>query len=156
MPLNVNFDLKADARRGMDQVEIEMMRIGLEVEKHAAQYLDDNKVNVDGDLKKSLTHEIERFQNLIRLKVGAGAKHAPYVHFGTKPHRPPLAPLVRWAKKKFGLDDKDAKRVGYAVVLKITKKGTEPKPFLDYAINKVADKVAERIQTAFLRGFNAV
>lgn len=155
MNLTLNFNLDADARRGMDEVERELMRIGLEVERHAANYLDDNKINVDGDLKKSLTHEVDRFLNLIRLKVGAGARHAPYVHFGTRPHWPPRAPLVRWAKKKFGLTDPDAKRVGYLVARKISREGTEPKPFLDYAIGKVESRIAERVQTAFLSGFNA-
>lgn len=152
MPLTVNFDLQEDARRGFDAIEVELTRIGLEIEKHAAQYLDDNKINMDGDLKKSLTHEIERFQNLIRLKVGAGAKHAPYVHFGTKPHRPPREPLIRWAKKKFGYDDEKTKEIAFRAIAKITKYGTEPKPFMDYALDKVAGDFAERIEAAFIRG----
>lgn len=155
MPVRVNFNLAIDTQRGLDAVEVEMTRVGLEIEKHAAQYLDDNKINVDGDLKKSLYHEIERFQNLIRLKVGAGSRHAPFVHFGTKPHRPPREPLIRWAKKKFGYDDEKTKEVAFRVIAKITRKGTEAKPFMDYALDKVADDFADRIQAAFMRGFNA-
>jgi hypothetical protein len=152
MSVRINFNLTEDARRGLDAVEVEMTRIGLEIEKHAAQYLDDNTINVDGDLKKSLYHEVERFMNLIRLKAGAGVRHAPYVHFGTKPHWPPRAPLVRWAKKKFGLTDRDAKRVGYLVSRKISRKGTEAKPFMDHALDKVAGTFADRVGAAFIRG----
>lgn len=154
MPTRINFNLQTDARRALDSVEQEMTRIGLEIEKHAANYLDENKINVDGDLKISLTHQVERFQNLIRLKVGAGARHAPFVHFGTRPHWPPRAPLVRWAKKKFGLTDQDAKRVGYLVARKISKKGTEAKPFLDHALGLISGTFAQRIGNAYLRGFN--
>jgi hypothetical protein len=153
MSVRINFRLTDDARRGLDAVEVEMTRIGLEIEKHAAAYLDAEKINVDGDLKKSLYHEVERFQNLIRLKSGAGVRHAPYVHFGTKPHWPPRAPLVRWAKKKFGLDDKDAKRVGFLVARKISKKGTEARPFMDKALEKIAGTFAQRVGAAYLRGF---
>lgn len=152
MPTRINFNLSAEARRGLDAVEVEMGVVGLEIEKHAAQYLDDNKINVDGNVKKFLYHEVERFMNLIRLKAGSSVRHAPYVHFGTKPHWPPREPLVRWAKKKFGLSDADAKRVGYLVARKIARDGTEAKPFMDHALAQVAGRFAERMGAAFMRG----
>jgi hypothetical protein len=152
MPARINFNLTDDARRGLDAVEVEMENIGLEIVKHAANYLDDNKINVEGDVKKFLYSEVDRFLNLIRLKAGSSVRHAPYVYFGTKPHWPPRAPLVRWAKKKFGLTDRDAKRVGYLVARKISRKGTEAKPFMDHALAKVAGTFADRVGDAFVRG----
>lgn len=58
-------------------------------------------------------------------EVGSSQAHVLFVELGTKPHMPPVAPLVDWAKSKFGLSDKEAKRVGYAVALKIKAHGTE-------------------------------
>ena len=70
MSVRRNFDLNQDFRRGMREVEKEMHRFGLIITKEAAEYLDDHKINVDGDLKKSITHEVEEF-----LEWGCYAAH---------------------------------------------------------------------------------
>lgn len=152
MPVRVNFNLSAEARQGLDAVEVEMTQIGEEIVKHAVRYLDDNEVNDTRLLGKSIVEDVDRFLNLIRLKVGAGAKYAPYVHFGTKPHWPKREPIVQWAKRKFALTDKEAQRVGYLVARKISRDGTEAKPFMDHALNQVAGRFAERMGAAFIRG----
>jgi len=65
------------------------------------------------------------------------APYALFVEFGTEPHRPPVKPLIEWAMMKFGMNEKDAKRVAYAVANKIAKYGTEPRPFLRNAMDSV-------------------
>jgi hypothetical protein len=171
MPLKRNFDLNEDFRRGMAEVEREMKLLGLQMVKDASQFLDDYKVNVDGTLKKSLVSEVDLFMNGLaaRLVVGAGAKHAEWVHEGTKPRDkfPPVAPIRRWVKKKLAIaDPQEIKRVAFLIARSIKERGTSmsapgvgdgprPKPFLDFALQKHQDKFASRMQGAFTRGFDA-
>lgn len=71
------------------------------------------------------------------------APYAAPVEFGTDPHMPPVKPLQKWAKKKLGLSEKEAKKVGWGVAMKIKKEGTEPKPFLRPAVEEAKEAFAE-------------
>lgn len=48
------------------------------------------------------------------------------VEYGTVPHFPPVAPLIRWVEKKFGthLSAGEQKSVAYAIARTIAKRGT--------------------------------
>ena len=74
------------------------------------------------------------------VSVIYSAPYADYIEYGTKPHTPPLEPIKDWAKRKLGLTDKEAENVAKMVVYKISKHGTEAKPYLrnavDYTIKK--------------------
>jgi len=172
MPFRRNFDLNEDFRRGMAEVKREMGILGLQMVKDAAGYLDEHKVNMDGDLKKSLDSEVELFLNGLaaKLTVGAGAKHAEWVHDGTKKRDkfPPIEPIRYWVRKKLNIvEEAEIKSAAYAIAKSIKERGTSMKgqprsaqgpigrPFLDFAINKHKDKFASRMQDAFNRGFNA-
>lgn len=156
MPYRQNFDLPRDLSRGLDEVEKLLHRIGNEIIRDAAEWLDDHKVNMDGDVKKSLTYQVDRFIDSVRMKAGAGANHAPYVHYGTKPHRPPIAPIRYWVKKKLNIiDEGEIKAVAHAVASKIAAKGTDAKPFLDTPFLKAQRHFARRIEAAFLKGLSA-
>jgi hypothetical protein len=57
--------------------------------------------------------------------VGTSLGYAEPVELGTKPHMPPVQPLVEWAEVVLGLDGKDAEQAAWAIARKISKKGTE-------------------------------
>ena len=166
MPLRRNFNLNDDFIRGIDAVEIEMTRIGLEIEKEAVQYLKGNDMNVDGTLQKSITHEVENFLAAVKLTVGAGANYALFVHDGTKPRKqfPPRKAIERWVKKKLGIRDaKEIKTVGFLIARSIKERGTSmrgegtgkgprKRPFLDFAIERRAKDFELRIEMAFMKG----
>lgn len=82
------------------------------------------------------------------------AKHAPFVNFGTRPHWPPLGPILAWVKRNLvrfqdtsgkSVDvirpggsiaqrarkspDSTALRVARAIQAKIAREGTAPVPF---------------------------
>ncbi|SDG61833.1 hypothetical protein [Thalassobaculum litoreum] len=57
--------------------------------------------------------------------IGSSQPHALHVELGTRPHMPPIAPLVDWAKAKFGVDPEEAERIAWGVARKIAAKGTE-------------------------------
>lgn len=59
--------------------------------------------------------------------VGTSLRYAEPVELGSKPHMPPILPLVDWATVVLGLDGKDAEQAAWAIARKIAKKGTEGK-----------------------------
>lgn len=63
-----------------------------------------------------------------------------FVEVGTKPHMPPLEPLVEWAKLKNKLSPKQALRFGKYVQMVIAKKGTKPQ----YIFEKTAIRLNEK------------
>ncbi len=56
--------------------------------------------------------------------VGSPLIYAPPVELGTRPHFPPIEPLVDWVKLKLGVPEKDARGVAFLVARKIARKGT--------------------------------
>ncbi len=57
--------------------------------------------------------------------VGTSLAYAVPVELGTRPHRPPVRPLIEWAAQKFGVSLEEAERIGWAVQQKIAKVGTD-------------------------------
>lgn len=51
--------------------------------------------------------------------------YAVPVEMGTRPHHPPVAPLVEWARIKLGLSPDQAEHVGFLIAKKIAARGTE-------------------------------
>lgn len=169
MPVRRNFDLNEDHQRGMQAVLQEMELIGLLMVRDMAKFLDDYKVNMDGDLKKSIGYEKELFLQGIgaRLTVGAGAQHAEWVHDGTRPRKkfPPIEPIRYWVREKLAIfDEQEIKSVAFLIARSIKERGTSmsapgagdgprPKPFLDFALSKHQDSFADRLQKAYLKGF---
>lgn len=99
----------------------------------------------EATLKKSGHVEREFLDKIIAYD----APHAPYLEFGTDPHHPPSAPIIAWAKRKFGLSDKEAQNVGWAIVQKIAKEGSDPHPFLRPSFDEGVSKASEIISRRF-------
>lgn len=62
--------------------------------------------------------------------VESSSPHAPHVEFGTRPHTPPVQPLIDWALAKLpGVDsEEEARSAAFAIRSKISKVGTKPNP----------------------------
>jgi len=52
-------------------------------------------------------------------------EYANYVEFGTRPHLPPVGPLILWALRKFGVGVDEAYDIAKGVQYKIAARGTE-------------------------------
>lgn len=78
----------------------------------------------------------------VLVEVGSSQPHVEFVEIGTRPHMPPVEPLVDWAKAKFGLDDEEARSVGYAVARKIRAHGTEGQHILAGVVEHNLDQVS--------------
>jgi hypothetical protein len=127
---------------------------GLKLEEMITDEIDAMHLNVSGEMKKSVAHQVQSrsLSRVYRLIVGTNVKTAdgyPYpvgVHEGTIPHWPPIAPIIEWVrkkgvagtysikthkrtggKKKVAAQDKSA---AYAIQRGIAKKGTAKHPFM--------------------------
>lgn len=79
-----------------------------------------------GGLKGSVSaRDLEINDDRIAGQVGTPLDYAVPVELGSKPHMPPVQPLVDWAAQKFGLTEEEAKTAGWAIAMKIKAKGTE-------------------------------
>jgi len=57
--------------------------------------------------------------------VGNPLIYAPGVELGTKPHMPPVTPLIDWVETVLDLNGAQAQSVAWAIAMKIKKKGTK-------------------------------
>lgn len=66
--------------------------------RQTAQHVRRNMPVAHGELRKSVQAERGRGKDRTAARVFADAPHAAPVETGSRPHWPPLAPLVRWVK----------------------------------------------------------
>lgn len=98
----------------------------LEMELLLQREVQDRTPTVHGTLRNSILAQEPRQENggIVGL-VGTPVIYAVPVELGTKPHRPPIEPLIDWARHALGLDENEAEGVAWAVAKKIQKFGTE-------------------------------
>lgn len=91
-----------------------------------------NKIDTGTLLK---TANIER--QFLNKQIVYPASYADHVEFGrSKGSFPPVAPLQKWARRKLGIKEKEAKSVGWAIAKSIQKRGIAASPFLRPGIEK--------------------
>lgn len=69
--------------------------------------------------------EPERLADQVLGVVSTPILYAVPVEMGTKPHHPPIQPLVEWARLKLGLSPEEAERAGFLIAKKIAAHGTK-------------------------------
>lgn len=114
-----------------------------------------------GTLRASIFGRVQAFGGGFGVEglVGTPLAYAPAVEFGTKPHRPPVQPLIDWARQKLALSGAEARSAGHAIAWKIARKGTKGAHMFRDAINENRDQIvrdfqqsAERIVTRIQGG----
>lgn len=98
-----------------------------------------------GVLSKSWFMEYDEARQTV--VIANPAEHALPVELGHKAAPVPIKPFVLWAKRKFSLDDKAARRVGFFIAMKKRVKPTEGKFF---ARNTFEASLSD-LNTAFLQ-----
>jgi len=86
--------------------------------------------------------------------LGTPAKYGEAIEDGTKPHFPPVKPILFWVKRKLGLTGKEAKSVAYAIVQKIGKKGTYGTHMFQYGFDRneqTVINILKQIQSDIVR-----
>jgi hypothetical protein len=110
----------------------------------------------DAGLRGSIFGEVREDDPLTLLGVvSSPLPYAEAVELGTKPHTPPIAPLILWAERVLGLsdtaDDKAATKAAYAVRGAIRERGTGGK----YMFRRGLEVSRERVERIFeAAGFN--
>lgn len=104
-------------------------------------------IGAGGGLRGSIAgQEPKRLADRIIGEVSTTLSHAIPVELGTKPHMPPVQPLVDWAAQKFGLPEDEAKRVGFLVARKIATKGTKGHFMFEKAFDANENQVTSMLQ----------
>jgi hypothetical protein len=57
--------------------------------------------------------------------VGTPAIYGESLEYGTRPHFPPIKPILFWVEKKLGLSGKEAKSAAFCIARAISKRGTK-------------------------------
>lgn len=71
-------------------------------------------------------HHMERVsESGVIGMVSSPMNYAEPVELGTRPHFPPIEPLIDWVIQKLGVPEKEARGVAFLVARKISKKGTD-------------------------------
>lgn len=104
-----------------------------------------------GGLKGSIgAREPEVLSDQVIGRVGTSIAYAEPVELGTRPHFPPVRPLVDWARVKLGLGPEEAERAGMAIARKIAARGTKGQFMFTRALEAGRGQV-ERIYQAAAR-----
>lgn len=144
-----------------------LQRVAEEVFGISQAIISDEAIDEGTLLKSGFAERIEPFT----YRVAYTAAHAPSSEFGSRPHWPPLEPILGWvrrnvrartgryggakarivrikpaANERLGRLRKDEQlRIAKAIQAKIARKGTEPVRFLTRARNAVAPKAGQVI-----------
>ncbi len=98
-------------------------------------------------------------------EIGSGCAYAPFIEYGTNPHFPPIDAIYTWLwHKRSDLNLKFDKKkitqlngktyitgilkIAWAIATKMSKEGTEPRPFLRPAFNLGKSKSEKFIKDA--------
>jgi hypothetical protein len=102
-------------------------------------------VGATGDFRRSWVVEVLEDGS---LEVDNTAPHAAIVELGSRPHMPPVEPLIEWCIRKLGMPPAQAQRVGWAIAMHIKQHGTRPHHVLLGAEAELERYAAEEIERA--------
>jgi len=83
--------------------------------------------------------------------VAESQPYGAYVEVGTKPHKPPIQPLMDWIEAVIGLREKEAKSMAFAIRNTIGKRGTHAQPVWQQTYNKMLPKIQQLLTDAVQR-----
>ena len=131
---------------------------GLILEELIVDEIDRMKLNVSGEMKKSVTSIVRDRLHGWLVTVGTNVKTAggyPYaigVHEGTVPHWPPEGPIREWARRKLNIsDERELNKATFLISRKISKEGTQPHPFMTNVFTRERFKIRKEIGKALAR-----
>jgi len=120
-------ELQALWRSAPDVVQDELISGAWEAELLLEREIKEaTPVGATGALSQSIgAHTPQVFGNKVIGAVGTSLAHAVPVELGTKPHMPPIEPLVDWVKAKLDLHGREAYGVAKMIQYKIAARGTK-------------------------------
>ncbi len=114
----------------------------LRLEGMIIEEIEEAKAVATSELKGSVDTKMDQYG----ATTGPDAPHAPFIEFGTRPHFPPLQPILDWVKVKgIASDEDEALEIAIRIVKSIGKKGTEPRRVVGKAFARLkGDKIVEK------------
>lgn len=82
--------------------------------------------NYTGTLRRSIHYWVNNAADVAIVSAGQEASAYAYVvEMGRRPgqRQPPSAPLALWARRKLGVDDREANSIGFLIARKIGREG---------------------------------
>lgn len=117
----------------------------------------ENTPTAMGTLRRSFISRVDVLASLDAVfgEVSSPLPYALPVELGTKPHYPPLEPLITWAEVKLSLADDEAEAAALAIQRKIGRVGTPGFGMAHFALADGRDTIngefAAAAQRALLR-----
>lgn len=142
---------KAD-KEGVEQAMEGMERAGMSIIADAQYNLRNNGSVVTGLLRQS-----GKVQKVSKTELDVGFfdttnktdGYAFFLEYGRRAGRfPPIDMLTQWARKKFGLEDAVARRMGFLTARKIARDGSTPHPFFFPAVKANERKIINYVKDA--------
>jgi len=154
-------DLSGALEKARANIKDEMETIGREGQDEMIRVIELRDAVATGDLLSSVQHVVRSLSDRLRLTVGPDAKqgsnvapHAPFVDQPTRPHFPPIRPLIRWAQAKFNATGDEREDIAWGAAHSIARRGTPGVRFTDAALREMRDGLTERIERAVERAFD--
>lgn len=142
------------------EVERLASRAALILERELKEVINE-KAFAGGNLKGAVACEVKKLTWEYMVRVYVNTQYAQYVDEGTKPHFPPLAPIIQWVRKtgltlnhsagrnspgkRFDNYDKD-KITAQKIAWKIYKKGTQGIKFFDITLKQAMPLIEKEIK----------
>jgi hypothetical protein len=117
-----------------------------------------------GRYRASIVPEVVVRDNAVIGIVGTNVAYAPFVVFDTKPHMPPIAPILEWVKRQriagvYSVKSRrrmgrkkqreaEDLRVAWAIALKIKREGTKGDYSLPRAVTMNEARIVRMVGTA--------
>lgn len=127
-----------------------------------AEIIDNTPVGASGGsgagLSGSISYVISRGAADVTGVVGTPNPYAVPVEMGTKPHMPPLEPIIAWVQAKLGIEgEEEAEGIAQRIAWKIKAHGTEGqfmfrdsldrlRPDIERSLTKAAETVLQRLE----------
>ena len=104
-----------------------------------------------GGLAGSIFSEVQPLASGAIGLVATSIAHAVPVELGTRPHRPPIEPLIDWVKQILNVAQEKARGVAFAVANKIARVGTEGRFMFRDTFNQNEQQVLRMMMEAIDR-----
>lgn len=108
-------------------------------------------LGVLGNLRNGWFSDVVSLSGQVVGTVATTVEYAESVELGSKPHFPPLAPLVDWVIAKLGVPQVEARSIAYLVARKISKSGTKAQLFVKGAFEANTPQVRAFFDEALQR-----
>lgn len=96
----------------------------------------------EGNLRKAFASSTQVFKDAVFGTISNPLTYAMPVEMGTRPHFPPLEPLINWVEAKLGLVGDEAEGAARGIQRKIGRFGTPGYGMARYALLDNADNIA--------------